>query len=258
MARKRRRCQPVRLRDQFSVEDPLRIRTIKPEFFKHDALFDAEKETGFPIRIAFAGLWCASDREGRFKWRPRQLKVEILPYDDIDFSRVLDALATRGFVEKYTVKDEVFGVIPSFKRHQVINNKESASVLPQPPAKENVAREDHASSTREQRVDDAILKEGKGKEGKDTGGAAAGNGHWGQDPIGEWEIARGWLNDWLKNGADYTEFETRGAFLALQANGWRWGQNPIVDHRAALERQIQTDRGRKRLSPAKHVKRDVI
>lgn len=61
----------------------------------------------------------------------------------------------------------------------------------------------------------------------------------------EWETAKKWWQDWLKNGADYTEFEAKGAFLALQANGWRWGKNPVVDHRAALERQIQTDRERK-------------
>lgn len=54
-----------------------------------------------------------------------------------------------------------------------------------------------------------------------------------------------WLADWRKNGADYTEAETKGALLALQASGWRWGRNPVFDRRAALERQIQTDRDRK-------------
>ncbi len=51
-----------------------------------------------------------------------------------------------------------------------------------------------------------------------------------------------WLEDWKKNGADYTEAETRSAFLALEASGWMWGKNPVTGHRAALERQIQTDR----------------
>jgi hypothetical protein len=56
------------------------------------------------------------------------------------------------------------------------------------------------------------------------------------------EDALKWLSDWNKSGASYTEQETRGAFLALQAGGWMWGRNPISDPRAALERQIQTDR----------------
>ena len=46
-----------------------RIRTIKPEFFRHEALYEAEHETGLPLRVAYAGLWTAADREGRFQWK---------------------------------------------------------------------------------------------------------------------------------------------------------------------------------------------
>lgn len=146
-----------------------RIRTIKPEFFRHEGLFEAEKETGLPLRVAFAGLWSAADRDGRFKWSPRNLKLDALPFDDVDFSRVLDALATRGHIKKYTSNGKEYGFIPSWKEHQVINNRESASDLPDP--KESETESD--TSTRGARVDDATctpLKhaqgEGKGKEGK--------------------------------------------------------------------------------------------
>lgn len=97
----------------------MRIRTIKPEFFLHDGLFDLEHETSLPIRVAFVGLWCAADREGRFRWEPRRLGATILPYDGVDFSRVLDALATRGFVVRYASDGSEFGCIPTFSRHQV-------------------------------------------------------------------------------------------------------------------------------------------
>lgn len=143
-----------------------RIRTIKPEFFKHEALFDLEQQTGLPIRLAFAGLWTCCDREGRFKWRPRQLKSEIFPYDEIDFSRVLDALVTRGHLVRYAIGTDEYGCIPSWHKHQYINNKESASCIPSP--------------SREARVDDAIPdmlcssrvegeRKGKGKEGERNG-----------------------------------------------------------------------------------------
>ena len=56
-----------------------RIRTIKPEFFRHEALFEAEQATGLPLRVAYAGLFTAADREGRFKWSPRSLKLDCLP-----------------------------------------------------------------------------------------------------------------------------------------------------------------------------------
>ena len=107
-----------------------RIRTIKPEFFRHEGLYEAEIKYKLPLRISFAGLWTACDREGRFKWKPRALKLDVLPYDELDFSRVLDALLTCGFIVKYEKDGEDFGCIPSWHTHQVINNRESESVLP--------------------------------------------------------------------------------------------------------------------------------
>jgi hypothetical protein len=110
-----------------------RIRTIKPEFFKHEKLFDAEKQTGLPIRLAFIGLWTLADREGRFCWRPRQLKVEIFPYDEISsFEDILDALQVFGFIKKYEFEKEFYGFIPSWHKHQRVNNRESLSTLPSP------------------------------------------------------------------------------------------------------------------------------
>jgi hypothetical protein len=149
----------------------MRIRTIKPEFFHHEGLFEAEMETKLPLRVAFAGLWCIADREGRFKWEPRRIGVQVLPYDGVDFSRVLDALATRAFVLKYRVGDACFGWIPSFLKHQVINNRESESILPDPDGNiEEIpanTEESDASATREPREDHACRKEGKGREGKE-------------------------------------------------------------------------------------------
>jgi hypothetical protein len=138
----------------------MRIRTIKPEFFTHEALFEAELEFRLPLRIAFVGLWCCADREGRFKWEPRRLGVQILPYDQCDFSRVLDALLTRGFIVKYASDLGQFGCIPSFLKHQVINNRERASDLPN----SLDCIEIDASTTREPRDDHASKAEGKGRE----------------------------------------------------------------------------------------------
>lgn len=149
-----------------------RIRTIKPDFFRHGGLFDAERETGLPLRVAFAGLWTAADREGRFAWKPRELKLDTLPYDDCDFARVLDALWTRGHIVKYVTEAGVFGFIPSWHEHQVINNREAASSLPEP-TESSIAT---ATSTRDARVADASVTplvhaqvEGKGRERKGKG-----------------------------------------------------------------------------------------
>jgi hypothetical protein len=173
-----------------------RARTIKPEFSKHEALFDLEQSSGLPVRLAFACLWSHCDREGRFQWRPRSLKTDVMPFDEVDFSRVLHALGTGGFVVPYEINGEMFGFCPSWKRHQVINNREQASVIPAPtPQSIEEARKQLnlplvidasltrelpvvvASATREPRVEQLSLTreppvghagqgEGKGREGK--------------------------------------------------------------------------------------------
>jgi hypothetical protein len=139
-----------------------RIRSIKPEFFTNIKLYKAEKETGLPIRLSFSGLFTACDRAGRFKWIPEELQLAILPFDrDVDFSRVLDALFTRGYVVKYRVADELFGFIPTWEKHQYINNRESASILPIP-SESNIL-------TREPRVNHAPLVCTWGREGEGKG-----------------------------------------------------------------------------------------
>lgn len=109
-----------------------RIRTVKPEFFKHEELYLLEIKTKLPLRVAFSGLWCCCDREGRFKWKPNVLKLDVLPFDNVDFSKVLSALEDEGFVIKYENDGSLYGFVPTFLKHQVINNRESISFIPNP------------------------------------------------------------------------------------------------------------------------------
>lgn len=164
-----------------------RIRTVKPELFKHSCLYKAEKETGLPLRLAFIGLFGACDKEGRFKWRPDELKLDIFPYDDIDMNAVLDALHFYGFIKQYAlvtgsslpsdgfVTDQfgretdpfgqptnVYGCIPSWKMHQRVRNDEAKSNLPpfddencrSIPSKRNKARAEHNNSHTDHCVSD--------------------------------------------------------------------------------------------------------
>lgn len=109
-----------------------RIRSIKPEFFRHEELYQAEKKSGLPLRVAFAGLWTVADREGRFKWRPTQIKLDVLPFDKVDMEEVLGVLTQDNFIVKYSVDGKEYGCIPSFKEHQVINIREAKSHIPPP------------------------------------------------------------------------------------------------------------------------------
>ncbi len=153
-----------------------RIRTVKPEFFRHWELYCAEraantKRAGKPylnIRIAFAALFTVADREGRFKWKHQELKVDCLPHDPIDFQEVLEILRTHGsppFIRRYIIGGRTFGVIETFTQHQVINNRESQSRLPAPPDRQ----ESDACPTRAPRVKGAckVAASGEGKEGRE-------------------------------------------------------------------------------------------
>jgi len=151
-----------------------RIRSIKPELFTDEELWELAEETGLPIAQAFIGIWCFADREGRFEWRPRALKAGILPYWDGDFSRVLDALTTRGFLVPYASGGKKYGYVRTFTRHQVVNNREVASELPGPEDADPTTID--ACPTRAPRVPHApsVEGEGNGTEGK-------GNGREGED-----------------------------------------------------------------------------
>ena len=156
----------------------MRIRTVKPEFFTHADLADLDKISQLPIRLSFLGLWCCCDREGRFKWDARRLGVQILPYDHIDFEIILDILQTNGYIEKYKVDGKTYGFVPSFHRHQVINNREQESSLPtfqQPDLfSSDLTRVNTGENTDETTRADACSGEGKErKEGRKERDAVA-------------------------------------------------------------------------------------
>jgi hypothetical protein len=200
----------------------MRIRTIKPEFFTHEGLFEAERATKLPLRIAFVGLWCVADRSGRFRWEPRRLGVSVLPYDPTDFSRVLDALVTRGFIVKYAVDGVDYGCIPSFSRHQVINNREKESIIPECPP----IQDSDATGTREPRVEDASKEEGKGN-GRDGKGTEEGKGA---------SKARGTIEECVAFAVELKVPESDGeaCFHKWEGNGWKNGQSVIKDWRATM------------------------
>ncbi|MFW0776332.1 MAG: hypothetical protein ACN2B6_01250 [Rickettsiales bacterium] len=128
-----------------------RIRTVKPEFFTSESVCSVS-----PLaRLLFIGLWCEADREGRLKWKPKTLKIRYLPVDNCHISEVAGELIEEKMIIIYTVDDVEYCEIPAFKSHQVINNREKASELPE------------RVSTRQPRVKAEGRKERKGKEGKE-------------------------------------------------------------------------------------------
>ncbi len=102
-----------------------RIRTIKPEFFRHEGLQDLESDNpGKCVMLVFAGLWGHCDKAGRFEWKPRMLKLDILPFLDFDMAETLDILWRLRFLLRYEFDGREYGEIASFEKHQRIGGKE--------------------------------------------------------------------------------------------------------------------------------------
>ncbi len=120
----------------------MRIRTIKPQFFKNDEL----AELPMSARLLFIGLWTLADSEGRLEDRPRRIRAEIFPFDNIDADDLLSRLQSAGFIIRYTSSsggqntERGFGEmkviqIVNFRKHQRITGSEaeSESDFPPPP-----------------------------------------------------------------------------------------------------------------------------
>jgi hypothetical protein len=104
----------------------MRARNIKPGYFVNDDLGALPPIT----RIAFAGLWCIADRAGRLEDKPKRIKVQILPYDDVNMEDVLNQLHHAKFITRYIADGQEYIEIPNFGIHQNPHKHERESDIP--------------------------------------------------------------------------------------------------------------------------------
>lgn len=105
-----------------------RSRNIKPGFFQHDTLCELT-----PLeRLAFIGMWTVADFKGCIEFRPKRLKVQLLPYDECDFEAIAINLERSGFVAIYSVQGQRYIKIVNFEKHQNPhkNEREAGSEIP--------------------------------------------------------------------------------------------------------------------------------
>lgn len=140
------------------------IRHIKPEFFTSEKVNDLAPLAA----LAWIGLWCHADKNGRFEWKPRVLKVLIFPYrDGVDFEKLLHELARAGCVQKYTVNGQDYGLIVNWTQHQYISRREADSKFeyPAPPASPSLHVQERVGTC----GNDAVLEGECVGEGEDVG-----------------------------------------------------------------------------------------
>lgn len=105
-----------------------RARLIKPGFFLNEQL----AELPFAGRLLFAGLWTLADRDGRLEDRPKRIKAELFPFDDVDVDDLLAGLSDRGFVLRYQAEAVAVIQITKFLQHQTPHVRETGGKLPSP------------------------------------------------------------------------------------------------------------------------------
>lgn len=131
-----------------------RIRTIKPEFFTSEDIVSLT-----PLaRLLYVALWCEADREGRMVWKPVTFKMRYFPGDSCQIEELCTEITSRRLIVLY---GSGYAHIPSFKAHQHINPRESASQLPEPGILPSRGR---GVGTRQSRDSDVqVGREGKGR-----------------------------------------------------------------------------------------------
>jgi len=156
-----------------------RIRTIKPEFFRHEALSDLEVEyPDLHPMLVFIALWGHCDKQGVFPWRVKQLALDILPFiweghigDTL--GRSLMCLRDGGLIQQGESGGKLYGIIPTFLKHQRITGKEGQEVSKYPELKD-ISIVDTPGTHRGHTGDTLGMtgREGKGREeeGKGKGG----------------------------------------------------------------------------------------
>ena len=104
-----------------------RSRNIKPSFFENEDLADLD-----PLaRLLFIGMWTIADFKGCFEYRPKRLKVQLLPYDDCDIEKLAINLDKSRFISIYSVQGQKYIKVMNFDKHQNPhkNEKEKLSSL---------------------------------------------------------------------------------------------------------------------------------
>lgn len=114
-----------------------RVRTIKPELPEDETLGRVSREA----RLLFILLFTRADDWGRFRASPAYLRGTVFPYDhDLTPEMVsgwLQELVDVGIVRDYSVREERYGVLTNWAKHQRMDNA-GRSLCPPPPFAEEL------------------------------------------------------------------------------------------------------------------------
>jgi 5-methylcytosine-specific restriction endonuclease McrA len=106
-----------------------RIRSVHPGLFTDEAYLDLTAESPLAIGLLLS-VWCESDDNGVFEWRPTQLKMRGLPAANCNVRELLADLERVGFVRQFTENGKIYGACKNFCKWQRPKSPLVIHVLP--------------------------------------------------------------------------------------------------------------------------------
>ena len=95
-----------------------RIRTHKPEYYTDEKI----NELSIPARYVFQGLWCHCDDQGYCTLTDFELRMALVPTDDVDMRGLLAEIVHQGMLQEFqTEEGKRVLKVTNFNRHQKVD-----------------------------------------------------------------------------------------------------------------------------------------
>ena len=187
-----------------------KIRGIKPEFWTDEDIV----ELSIPARLLFIGMWNFACDNGHLADKPRQIKMRILPSDDVNVDELLDELVARERI----LRDGQTITIPKFTHHQR-PHKRWFSTCDQP----GCVLPDGAGKPDTNRGTTGAPQENNGGPTADGDGEGEGDGDGDGDtkPTGRKRPARPIAKDWMPTAKHQEYADERNLDLTQEAFRFR-------------------------------------
>lgn len=91
-----------------------RIRSIHPGLWTDETFVSLSSFA----RLLFVGMWNECDDKGCFPWSPLQMKMRILPADNVDAVELMAELEEAKCIRSYEISGKKFGAVRNFAKFQ--------------------------------------------------------------------------------------------------------------------------------------------
>lgn len=173
-----------------------RIRSLKPEFWTDGKVVGLS----FGARLLFMGMWnFARCDHGHVDDDALQLKLKILPADNVDAEALLEELIEAELIDRYEGEGRTFLHIRRFTDHQKVETRWNTRCPYCTPT-----NSDEVSETPSTTPEDRKVKEGKGRDRKQLRAAYTD------------EFEKFWSNYPTRNGAKGSKQEAFRVWHALE------------------------------------------